>query len=452
MARKHPLLLRPFVLVALAVALAGSTLGAILLLRMHLALGPVDTTWIQVHGQAQVFGFIVPLVLGFGTYLVPRIAAGKPIRAGLAAPALVALMLAAVLNFVVPLVPGSAAFLLRRALALLVAAGSLAGAACLEAPLAARRRERGPRRGHELLIEASLAFLALGGLADAAAWWLSASVPSSALPAGLAAAAWRLAIEGFALGMALAVSTRMFAGFLGLAPGLAERQHAPTRRDKVFLAAASAWAASVLLGSVGALAGLDRLEGIANLLFAAGVLPLSLQLGLSSTSGGPAIDRTRDAVFPFGARTAYALLVAGATVGAAASLAELFGLPVHSLWFDARRHLINIGFLLTLIATMAGRLAPGFAGRPLALPWLRVFALAGFAASSLLRALEGVAGQWGPAELLWLSGLSGPLAASALLALAASLGATLLMQPPPGGPAETPRRWSLCRAVQKHRS
>ena len=426
MAPKHPLLVRPFALGALAVALAGSTLGAILLLRIHLALGPVEPRWIQVHGQAQVFGFIVPLVLGFGTYLVPRIAAGNPIRAGLAAPALAALMLAAVADFAAPLVSGSAGFLLRRALALLVAAGSLAGAACLEAPLAARRRERERHRGHELLLAASLAFLALGGLADAAAWWLSANVLEGELPAGLASAAWRLAIEGFAIGMALAVSTRMFSGFLGVAPALADRQRAPAFRDRIFFAAASIWAASVVLGSAGALSGLGRLERIADLLFAVGVVPLSLQLGLASTSGGPAIDRTRDPIFTFGARTAYALLVAGAMVGAAASGADLLGLPVHSLWFDARRHLINIGFLLTLIATMAGRLAPGFAGRPLALPGLRVLALAGFALSALLRALEGVAGQWGPAELLWLSGLSGPLAASALLALAASLGATLL--------------------------
>ena len=70
MALKHPLLVRPFALLGLAAALAGSTLGAILLLRIQLALGPVDLLWKQVHGQAQVFGFIVPLVLGFGTYVV----------------------------------------------------------------------------------------------------------------------------------------------------------------------------------------------------------------------------------------------------------------------------------------------------------------------------------------------------------------------------------------------
>ena len=45
-------------------------LGAILLLRIDLALGPVEPFWKQVHGRAQVFEFMVPLVLGFGTYLV----------------------------------------------------------------------------------------------------------------------------------------------------------------------------------------------------------------------------------------------------------------------------------------------------------------------------------------------------------------------------------------------
>jgi hypothetical protein len=65
---KHPLLVRPFALGALAVALAGSTLGAILLLRIQLALGPVAPLWIarfarmlrdaKTHGCASVFSFL----------------------------------------------------------------------------------------------------------------------------------------------------------------------------------------------------------------------------------------------------------------------------------------------------------------------------------------------------------------------------------------------------------
>ena len=57
---------------------------------------------------------------------------------------------------------------------------------------------------------------------------------------------------------------------------------------------------------------------------------------------------------------------------------------------------------------------------------MRVLALGAFVVSAALRALEGVAGQWGPDQLLWLSALSGPLAAAGLLALAVSLGATFL--------------------------
>lgn len=435
MAPKHPLLVRPFALVALAAALGGSTLGAVLLLRIQLVLGPVDPLWKQVHGQAQVFGFIVPLVLGFGTYLVPRIVAGHPIRAGLAVPALAAFALAALADFLVPFASGTAGMVLRRALALLVFIGALAGAACLEAPLAARRRDGERRRGHEVLLHASLAFLALAGLADAAAFWMSAGSAEPDLPPALASAAWRLALEGFAVGMTFAVSARMFSGFLGVEPALADplgrRRPGHTSSDHAFVAGAWAWAASVALGSAGAFWGWYQVERAADVLFAAGVLPIALRLGLASTAGGPAIDRTRDPLFPFGARAAYALLVAGALVGAGAGIADLLGARVHSLWLDARRHLVNIGFLLTLIATMAGRLAPGFAGRPLALPWLRVGAMVAFAVSAALRALEAVAGQWGPDALLWASALSGPLAAAALFALAASLGATLLARKEP---------------------
>jgi len=424
MALKHPLVVRPFALLGLTAALAGSTLGAVLLLRIQLALGPVDLLWKQVHGQAQVFGFIVPLVLGFGTYLVPRIAAGRPMRKAFALPAFVALGLAAVAAFAAPFAEGTAASAVRRALALLVLSGTLAGAICLEGSLPRGRAQR----GHERLLKASLVFLALGGLADAAAWWLSAGQGEGDLPPGLASAAWRLAVEGFAIGMALAISARMFSGFLGIAAPLSYSpvNRTTAARERVFAVAAFTWAASVAIGGGGALFGQSQVERIGDVLFAAGIVPIALQLGLARTAGGPAIDRTRDRVFPFGARAAYALLVIGALVGAAAAAADLAGFRVHSLWFDARRHLLTIGFLLTLIATMAGRLAPGFAGRPLALPWLRVVALVAFVVSAGLRALEGVAGQWGPEELLWLSALSGPLAAAGLLALAVSLGATFL--------------------------
>ncbi len=430
MAAKHPPLLRPFALVALAAALCGSTLGAVLLLRIQLALGPVDPLWKQVHGQEQVFGFIVPFVLGFGTYLVPRVVAGHPIRKGLAFPALGALVLAAVADLAIPFASGPAGAALRRVLALLVAFGALAGAACLEGPLRARKAEGGRSRGHETILLASLAFLALGGLADAAAWWLSAGQPDPDLAPGLVSAAWRLTLEGFAVGMAFAISARMFSGFLGIEPALGDPlgRRRPERRahDVAFVCVIWLWAASVALGSAAALAGSIRGERIADVLFAAGVVPISLRLGLASTAGGPAIDRSRDPLFPFGARAAYALLVAAALVGAGAAIADLSGARVHSLFADARRHLITIGFLLTLIATMAGRLAPGFAGRPVALPGLRASAMAGFALSAALRALEAVAGQWGPPQLLTVSALSGPLAALALLALAASLVATLL--------------------------
>lgn len=426
---KHPLLVRPFALVALVAGLCGSTLGAVLLLRIQLVLGEVDPLWKQVHGQAQVFGFIVPLVLGFGTYLVPRIVAGHPIRAGLAVPALGALALATLADFLVPFASGAAAGVLRRALAVLVAFGAVAGAACLEGPLGAWRREGDRRRGHEILLHASLAFLALAGLVDGAAWWLSAGEPE--VPAGFATAAWRLALEGFAIGMALAVSARMFSGFLGIEPALGDPlgRRKPERRpgDLAFIAGAWAWAASVALGGAAAVLGSSAPERVADVLFAVGAIPLALRLGLASASGGPAIDRTRDPFFAFGARAAYALLLAGALFGAGAGIADLLGARVHSLFIDARRHLLNIGFLLTLIATMAGRLAPGFAGRPLAAPWLRVLAIGAFALSAVLRALEAVAGQWGPESLLWLSASSGPLAAAGLFALAGSLVSTLLV-------------------------
>jgi len=414
---KHRNLLRPFALSGLVTGLVGSALGAVLLVRIDLSLGEVTPLWKQLHGQLQVFGFLVPLVIGFGTYLVPRMTAGNPVRDGLAIPSSAALALATI---------AAVATLATRwphwAVPPLVAFGTIAGAACLHAPLRARRAEG--HRVHERLLEIALLFLALGGLANAAAWLLL----DDELPAGLAAAAWRLGIEGFAVGMVLAISARMLSGFLGipLAASVSRGARPGAGRERRFTAAAWAWACAVALGSAAAIAGSIALEEVANIAFAAGAVPLSLQLGLAPTTGGPAIDRSRDPQFAFGARAAYALFAAGALVGAAASAADLAGFRVHSLFFDARRHLINIGFLLTLIATMAGRLAPGFSGGPLRLRALRTAALVGFPVSAVLRALEAVAGQWGPAGLLSLAAASGPLAALSLLALAVSIGATLI--------------------------
>ncbi|MHB8416685.1 MAG: NnrS family protein [Myxococcales bacterium] len=418
-APKHGPLLRPLVLGAFASVLVGGSIGAWALLRLQLALGPVDAGWLQAHGQEQVFGFLLPFVMGFASYLFPRVAAGRPLRrrrslwgGGVALLAGSALALAQVAA------PEPARGVLLRLAGSLVPAGALTAAFALDGPFADLRRSRSQAtdRHYEILLELSLGCLALAGLADGAALWAASARLDPALSSGLASAAERLGIEGFAVGTALGLSSRMFPGFLGVDP----------RRSRPPPWAILAWALAALLGAAGSAAAVPRLESMGDGLFAVPAVFLALELGFGNTRGGPAIDRTRDPIFPWGARLAYLFLITAALVRAAADLASEWGLPAHAFWWDAARHELVLGFLMTLIATMAGRLAPGFAGRRLRAPFLRTFACFAFPAAALLRAAEAVAGQWGPPGLLGASAASGPLAFLALLALAVSVTATLL--------------------------
>ncbi|MDQ3262782.1 MAG: cbb3-type cytochrome c oxidase subunit I [Myxococcota bacterium] len=427
-------MLRPFALLALATGLAGSTLGFILLIQAQWANVGVGWPWRQVHGQLQVFGFLIPFVTGFAIYLVPRVAGGQPIRhrwlarlaLGGQAVGVVWVALASTLD--------QGGGWPRRLAAASVLVGTLSAALALRGPVAAHARAVGGRSkvGYLWLLEGAVAFLALAGAADA--WALWSSGPHGLLQEVWAQAAYRLGIEGFAVGMALAIAARMFTGFLGLAPGStypAERSAYRRAPGKVFgfWIATLGWAASVVGAALALAFSLEILGALAELLFSLSVLHFAVRLGLGRSQGALAIDRTVDPVFPLGARASLALLTVSAVIGAAGAVAELWGASVQPIWGDARRHALTIGFLLTLIATMAGRLAPGFAGRKPWAPRLRVLAILCFSSGGLLRTLEGAAAQWDLPRLFLISAASGGLALVGFCALVASLGVTLLTAP-----------------------
>jgi hypothetical protein len=240
-----------------------------------------------------------------------------------------------------------------------------------------------------------------------------------------------MVVDGFAVGMSFGISARMFPGFLGIDPATAyPAAHSGYRRsatsDAGFWLSVAAWSSGVAATAAGYLLELGRLRGAGEWLFDAGCIGLALRYGLGRRSKHVAIDRSQDPLFPLGARAAYALLVSAVVIGGIAGGADLFGSTADPIWRDVRRHLIALGFLLTLITTMAGRLAPGYAGRPLAWPGLRMFALLGFPVSAILRAAEGFANLWGMPSLLWVSAASGLLAAAAFVALTGCVVATLL--------------------------
>ncbi len=428
---KHPRLVAPFLLVSLSAVLAGTSAGVIALLRSLLALGVLPPALGQIHGRLQIFGFLLPFVLGCSTFVFPRIAAGRPLRhpelalaaaAGFGLSLLLQLAGWALPRLVIPL---------WRASGLALALAGLFAAAALEGPLAELRRLRRGQaadRGYEPVLEIALLFVALAAATEGLALWRAAAASDLVAPFTLAAAAERLALGGGAAGIAFGVSTRMFPGFLGIDPGRAR----PPRWTVLL------WATSVALGAAGSLAGIPRIESGADLLFALAALSFAARLGLATRRGGPAIDRSRDPLFPWGARVAYASLAASAMLGGLAALGSLAGLAVHAFWTDAARHLLVLGFLSTLVATMAGRLAPGWAGRPLALPWARGVAVFALPLAAALRATEGIAGQWGPAWVVDLAAASGPVGAIGFLGLVASVGTTLARPPRASGRTQGP--------------
>lgn len=435
---KHLRLLRPFVLVALAACIVGVALGLVVLERMQWHPEAFDWRWRQGHAQLQVFGFIIPLVTGFALFLVPRLAGGHRVEhQKLARFALFALGVSILLAAAVPW--GRAwSVALRWPLALAVASGTCSAAWALHRPIFRHLKALGSRRraGYLLPLELAMGFLALAGLADAVALASAASRPFMLFETTWARAAWRLGLEGFACGMALGVSARMFTGFLGITPGRAypsSRSAHPrtSRADLAYWVWVSAWAASVLVGALGEVTASAFMVHLGDLLFAVGMVPLALRLSLWPDPRALPIDRTRDPPFRFGARAAYALLVVASVIGAGAAVAYFSGHPAARLWSDARRHAITLGFLMSLIATMAGRLAPGYAGRHAAFPSLRVLAMGGFALAGVLRACEAVSAQWHLPSVLKLSAASGPVAGISFVALFAVLLGTLLRAPEP---------------------
>lgn len=428
---KHLRLLRPFVLGALLGGGAGSGLGLFLIDRSQRTLTGSSWPLRQVHAQLQLFGFLIPLVIGFALFLVPRLAGGRKVSKPTAAfVALGGLFAGLVLTLVTPFAT-DAGRVLHVANGLCVGVACVSAAWALRGPLAEHADAIGgrSRAGYLWLFEGAALFLALAGVADAAGFFLAGNEALPFFPDNVARATWRLALDGFVVAMALGVSARMFTGFLGIDPARAyPSDKSAYRRGPtavlVFNALALTWFSSVVISAAGELASSAFVVHLGELLFALAIVPFAFRIGLAPKR--LAIDQTQDPLFPYGARASYLLLVLAALIGAVTAIAAAFGQTAFAMWIDVRRHFISIGFAMTLIATMAGRLAPGYAQRPLALPWLRAFAIFAFVLSALMRAGEGIAGQWALAMPLRVSAYSGWLALAGFTALLVSLGATLV--------------------------
>jgi hypothetical protein len=401
---------RRFVLAGLAfTVLGGSALGAVNLALVHASLGPVLQTHVQAHAHAQTFGFILLFIAGFGGALLPRMV-HRPLRWPALARASFGLLAggAALHFFGQPVARWWPGRLLVGLSAPLLVAGAAATAANT---FALTLRFRTPYR-FERWVQLAAALLVAAALLDAL---LAARValggPDDALyPAWGAQPLWHLAVYGVGVPYALGIALRTLPAFTGSGPV----RPRPARLALALLAAGvpvQALAYGLLGGDAPWRAPLDA---VARAVEGAGLLTAcaAFRWNRSRLPLGAAAGRA----FARAARLAFAWLALAGTLRLGTAAAQALGASPSALVFDAERHLVTIGFLITLILAMAQKLLPVLEGVPLRHARLGPAALALVTVGVIARTVQALAA----------AGFPGLLAVSAFSGVAVWLGLALL--------------------------
>ncbi len=371
----------------LATLTLGASLGAWNLAKSDWAIGEVTGRSVLVHAHSQIFGFVLFFVVGIAGHALPRLSRRPLDRPWLLWAAVAA---AAVAEVAFPAgLYGAAPRLVRLAEAADLAA-ALAAAATVWTGSRHLPHPLGP------WLRVGSAFLVAAG-----AWGLAGALDARRLLEH--PGYWHLCLFGFAGTFILGMAHHVFE----MAGGFDVRPVAPRRL-------AAGWALGVALASAADAGWLPpRFELPGRLLELAVAAAVAWELGLFR----PLL--TTRAGAPFFA-SAWGWLLASLGLSAAVALGLL---PDHQLVRDAARHAYTIGCVTQLIVGVALRALPAARGVKLAFPPLAWSAWALVNGSAALRLGRIVAATAWPGAL-WISGASGLLAVAALLAFAASLGAT----------------------------
>lgn len=360
----------PLLRLALAFGvIVGFAYGLTVLLALAFRL-PLGMSWlavVQVHGQVQIVGFVTPFIVAVGAILFPRFLAVPLDRPGT--------MLVGTLT----LAGGVALRVVGQPLAdspvrvgLLLVSGVLGpiGLALAVYPLArCSRRSIQPWSLWRSYSALGLALFAIATLVNLYASVLLANgLPL--VPYALDEALLHLQVWGFVVPLTLAVGLKIFPKFLILR----------TPREHAFHPLLGVYGAGVLLTAAGWL-GLEAspsLEGILFTLRAVGSV-----LGAAALAGFVAAIRLFEpAERPSGTphitnptrlwiRIAYAWLLLGAILGAVYATREaLGGAGAGFVGGSVVRHALAMGYLLPLMAAMAGRMLPVYSADVLRRRWL----------------------------------------------------------------------------------
>jgi hypothetical protein len=403
----EPPIYRPFAVLALGGGvLIGTPVGVWALASLHLGAPAPSPDWLLFHAGVQVFGLFGTLIVGVAHHLLPRFA-GRPVAPSRLTSRLLALLAAGLVLRTAAVVAGPPALAAGGALAQALAFALFTGWVwrALDPPPLARLRQHLTR---------SSAWLALACLLEVAVR-LAAVTEGRFLP-DLAA-------------MRAVHSVALLGGVLGWVSGVLLRagpMFVPGWQVPRALVALVPWGPvlAVALAASAPLAGpvwtivLARLADLAGL---GTVTLLAVSAGALRGRGRALPMLSRSAAEARIFRLGVVSAVAGTLGAAALALGAGAPLPHHALG-DALRHLMAVGFLLSVVVAMTFRLIPVLEGVALPWPGLRAVAFAALLGAVILRTAQGLTVyDWpglGPAVAL-----SGALGWIALAAVTANLAA-----------------------------
>ena len=403
-------------------------LTVLLALAFHLPLGPTWLAIVQVHGQAQIVGFVTPFIVAGGAILFPRFLASPLDRPGTMLVGTLMLAGGVALRVIGQPLDDSP---LR--VAMLLVSGALAPTGL---GLAAYPLVRCSRRSIQpWSLWRSYSALALAAFAGATLLTLHASVRLAGgqplVPYALDEALLHLQLWGFVVPLTLAVGLKIFPNFLILR----------RPRERAFHPLLGLYGVGVSLATVGWL-GLDlmppaepvlvSIRAIGTALEAAALVGFVVAIRLfepaERPSGTPHItDPTRLWI-----RIAFAWLLLAALLGASYAAREaLGGEGAGFVGASVVRHALAMGYLLPLMASMAGRILPVYSADVLRHRWLLPTTVWLLLAGALARVGGELLGGYEP-SVAPVVALGGVLSTAGFLLLACGLWWSTTRLPQPG--------------------
>jgi uncharacterized protein involved in response to NO len=338
----------------------------------------VSASWIQAHGQAQVFGWIGSFILGIGFYSIPKLRRAGPfaLSAGWTAWALwvAGVLLRWVANIYLRewriLLPLSAALQMA---AFVVFATSVASHRPAE-------ESKGVETWVRVVMGATLGFFLVLVVNLGATTYLALRGNGPAFPHVFDQRYLVLIVWGFLVPFVWGFSAKWLPIFLGLKP-LRERWM---------------WRA-FLIDSAGVVSALFGQTLLATVLLLAGTLAVGYALRLFEAPQQPAKTRGVHASFPFFVRSAYVWLVIAAALGIWAAQYE----AAAGIW-GASRHALTVGFVAMMVFCVGQRILPSFAGMKLLFsPRLMFLSTATLTVGCFLRVSSEVLAYQGYATWAW---------------------------------------------------